>query len=64
MAFGTPGSDQQDQWQLILFLRLVHHRMNLQQGVDEPLFHTGHFQESSYPRTARPGHLMIEPSFG
>lgn len=64
LAFGTPGGDQQDQWQLILFLRLVHHKMNLQQGIDAPLFHTGHFQESFYPRIARPGHLMIEPGFG
>ncbi|TIL39600.1 MAG: gamma-glutamyltransferase family protein, partial [Mesorhizobium sp.] len=25
LAFGTPGGDQQDQWQLIWFLRFVHH---------------------------------------
>jgi gamma-glutamyltranspeptidase/glutathione hydrolase len=64
LAFGTPGGDQQDQWQLILFLRLVHGGMNLQEGIDAPLFHTGHFQSSFYPRAARPGHLMAEPSFG
>ena len=64
MAFGTPGGDQQDQWQLILFLRLAHHNMNLQQGIDAPLFHTAHFQSSFYPRATRPGHLMVEPNFG
>ncbi len=64
LAFGTPGGDQQDQWQLILFLRLVHCGMNLQEAIDAPLFHTGHFQASFYPRPARPGHLMIEPGFG
>lgn len=64
MAFGTPGGDQQDQWQLILFLRLVHGRMNLQEGIDAPLFHTGHVQSSFYPRGFRPGHLMVESSFG
>lgn len=64
LAFGTPGGDQQDQWQLIYLLRLVHGGLNLQQTVDAPLFHTGHFQESFYPRSARPGHLMIEPAFG
>lgn len=64
LAFGTPGGDQQDQWQLILFLRLAHHAMNLQQAIDAPLFHTGHVTGSFYPRTARPGHLMAEPAFG
>ncbi|MGR3758031.1 MAG: gamma-glutamyltransferase family protein [Tranquillimonas sp.] len=64
LAFGTPGGDQQDQWQLILFLRLVHHGMNLQEGIDAPLFHTGHFQPSFYPHVARPAHLMVEPALG
>ncbi|MGB5557576.1 MAG: gamma-glutamyltransferase family protein [Paracoccaceae bacterium] len=64
LAFGTPGGDQQDQWQLIYFLRLVHATRNLQEAVDQPLFHTAHFQASFYPRGCRPGHLMIEPSFG
>ncbi|MBF9058319.1 gamma-glutamyltransferase family protein [Rhodobacterales bacterium HKCCSP123] len=64
LAFGTPGGDQQDQWQLIYFLRLVHGGMNLQEGIDAPLFHTGHFQSSFYPRGTRPGHLMAEPAFG
>ena len=64
LAFGTPGGDQQDQWQLIYFLRLVHHKMNLQQGIDAPLFHTAHFQSSFYPRGVVPAHLMIEPNVG
>ena len=64
LAFGTPGGDQQDQWQLILFLRLVHGGMNLQEAIDAPLFHTAHFQASFYPRGARPGHLMVEPALG
>jgi gamma-glutamyltranspeptidase/glutathione hydrolase len=64
LAFGTPGGDQQDQWQLILFLRLVHGDMNLQAAIDAPLFHTGHFQGSFYPRATQPGHLMVEPNFG
>jgi gamma-glutamyltranspeptidase/glutathione hydrolase len=64
LAFGTPGGDQQDQWQLIFFLRLVHQTRNLQEAIDAPLFHTAHFQASFYPRATRPGHLMIEPGFG
>ncbi|MGC9369701.1 MAG: gamma-glutamyltransferase family protein [Paracoccaceae bacterium] len=64
LAFGTPGGDQQDQWQLIFFLRLVHQTANLQEAIDAPLFHTWHNQASFYPRAARPGHLMLEPNFG
>ncbi len=64
LAFGTPGGDQQDQWQLIFLLRLVHAQMNLQQAIDAPLFHTAHFQSSFYPRDVKPGHLMVEPRLG
>lgn len=64
LAFGTPGGDQQDQWQLIFLLRLVAGESNLQAAIDAPLFHTGHFQGSFYPRVARPGHLMVEPALG
>ena len=63
LAFGTPGGDQQDQWQLIFFLRHVHHGFNLQEAIDAPLFHTAHLQGSFYPRDLRPGHLMAEPQF-
>ncbi|MGD9865663.1 MAG: gamma-glutamyltransferase family protein [Pseudodonghicola sp.] len=64
LAFGTPGGDQQDQWQLIFFLRLVHATRNLQEAIDAPLFHTAHFQASFYPRATQPGHLMVEPALG
>ena len=64
MAFGTPGGDQQDQWQLIFFLRLVHHDMGLQQAIDAPLFHSQHFTSSFFPRAALPGRMMMEESFG
>lgn len=64
LVFGTPGGDQQDQWQLIFFLRHVHGMTNLQAAIDAPLFHTAHFQASFYPRATDPGHLMVEPSFG
>ena len=64
MVFGTPGGDQQDQWQLIWFLRLVHWDMELQACMDAPLFHSMHFQSSFYPRQAMPGEMMIEPAFG
>lgn len=62
LAFGTPGGDQQDQWQLSFFLRHVHHGLNLQEAIDMPLFHTAHMPASFYPRSWEPGHLMIESS--
>ncbi len=63
VAFGTPGGDQQDQWQFIMLLRLIHHGMNLQEAIDGPLFHTLHPQGSFYPRGWEPGHLLAEPHF-
>ncbi|NKM57917.1 gamma-glutamyltransferase family protein [Rhizobium anhuiense] len=64
LAFGTPGGDQQDQWQLSFFLRYAHHKLNLQAAIDQPLFHTSHFPGSFYPRTREPGSLMAEANFG
>jgi len=64
LAFGTPGGDQQEQWQLTFLLRVLDHGMNLQEAIDGPLFHTGHLQASFYPRGTRPGHLLVEPAFG
>ncbi|WP_439872459.1 gamma-glutamyltransferase family protein [Rhizobium leguminosarum] len=64
LAFGTPGGDQQDQWQLPFFLRYAHHQLNLQAAIDQPLFHTSHFPGSFYPRTREPGSLMAEANFG
>ncbi|GAA5070025.1 gamma-glutamyltransferase [Roseibacterium beibuensis] len=62
-AFGTPGGDQQDQWQTIFLLRLIHNGMNLQEAIDGPLFHTAHLQASFYPRGTKAGHLLVEPAF-
>jgi gamma-glutamyltranspeptidase/glutathione hydrolase len=63
LVFGTPGGDQQDQWQLSFFLRHVHHHDNLQQAIDAPLFHTAHFPSSFYPRTREAGSLTAEENF-
>jgi len=64
IAFGTPGGDSQDQWQLIMLLRLVHQGMNLQQSIDAPLALSSHLQSSFYPRNVRLNHLLLEPAFG
>lgn len=64
MLFGTPGGDQQEQWQLPMFLRHVHHGLNLQDAIEAPAFHTAHFPASFYPRSAEPASLMIERDIG
>src|SRR3546814_12931376 len=53
LAWGTPGGDQQDQWSLIFFLRHLHHRLNLQEAIDAPSFHSEHCPSSFWPREAR-----------
>jgi gamma-glutamyltranspeptidase/glutathione hydrolase len=60
MAFGTPGGEQQDQWSLTMFLRMVHFGLNIQEAIDAPSFHTEHWPSSFWPRIARPGKVVIE----
>jgi gamma-glutamyltranspeptidase/glutathione hydrolase len=60
LAWGSPGGDQQDQWTTQFFLRHVHAGMNLQEAIDAPAWHSEHFPISFWPRTARPGVLVIE----
>ncbi len=63
LSFGTPGGDQQDQWQLVMFLRMVHHNLTIQQAIDAPCFHSEHFTSSFWPRVARPNKLVLEGRF-
>ena len=60
LAWGTPGGDQQDQWIPQFFLRHVHAGLNLQESIDGPAWHTEHAPSSFWPRTARPGVLVVE----
>ena len=60
MSFGTPGGEQQDQWQPVMFLRMLHHNMTIQQAIDAPSFHTEHWPSSFWPRVARPGKVVLE----
>ena len=60
MAWGSPGGDQQDQWTTQFFLRHVHANMNLQEAIDAPAWHSEHFPISFWPRTSRPGVLVVE----
>ncbi|MFC7329033.1 gamma-glutamyltransferase family protein [Marinactinospora rubrisoli] len=64
IALGTPGGDQQDQWSLTYFLRLMHGGMNLQEAIDAPMFHTNAFPSSFHPRETAPGEVVIEDRIG
>lgn len=65
LAFGTPGGDQQDQWQLGFLLRLLvgAQDLDLQRAIDGPSLHSTHFPGSFYPREAHPGQVIIEDRF-
>ena len=63
LAFGSPGGDQQDQWNLILFLRHIHHTGNLQATIDAPMFNSRHLIWSFHPRQFEPLSLLVESRF-
>jgi gamma-glutamyltranspeptidase/glutathione hydrolase len=63
MSLGTPGGDQQDQWQPIMLLRMLHHGMTIQQAIDAPSFHSEHWPSSFWPRMAKPGKLVLEGGY-
>ncbi|MFE9448589.1 gamma-glutamyltransferase family protein [Streptomyces sp. NPDC006739] len=65
MAFGTPGGDQQDQWQLHFFLAValrvpVRGGLDLQGAIDAPNWHNDSFPSSFHPRGRRPGSVSVE----
>ncbi|MGW6790304.1 gamma-glutamyltransferase family protein [Streptomyces chartreusis] len=65
MAFGTPGGDQQDQWQLHFLLAValrgpVRGDLDLQGAIDAPNWHNDSFPGSFYPRGMRPGSVTVE----
>jgi gamma-glutamyltranspeptidase / glutathione hydrolase len=60
LACGSPGGDQQDQWQSLFLLRHVVGGMDLQEAIDAPMFHTTSFPGSFHPREMEPGVLVVE----
>jgi gamma-glutamyltranspeptidase / glutathione hydrolase len=64
LAFGTPGGDQQDQWQLGFWLAHTTGGLNLQEAIDAPLWHSNAFPSSFFPRTWTPGELVVESRIG
>jgi gamma-glutamyltranspeptidase/glutathione hydrolase len=64
IAFGTPGGDQQDQWQLCFWLAHMVAGLNLQEAIDAPNWHSGAFPSSFFPRYWQPGELVVESRLG
>ncbi|GAB3072827.1 gamma-glutamyltransferase family protein [Pedococcus soli] len=64
MACGSPGGDQQDQWQLVFLLRHLVGGQELQEAIDAPSWHTTSFPGSFYPRKSEPGVLVAEDRLG
>ena len=62
-VFGTPGGDQQDQWQVGFFMRHVLHGFNLQEAIDAPSWHVKHFPGSFWPRQTTLNTLTLEARF-
>ncbi|WAL63161.1 gamma-glutamyltransferase [Amycolatopsis cynarae] len=69
LAFGTPGGDQQDQWNAHFFLAValrepVRGGPDLQGAIDAPNWHTDSFPGSFYPRAMDPGAVTVESRIG
>ncbi|WP_366916014.1 gamma-glutamyltransferase [uncultured Nocardioides sp.] len=63
-ALGTPGGDQQDQWQLSYLLRTIVGGWTPQQAIDAPTLHTTSMAGSFWPREWTPGGAVVEDRLG
>lgn len=63
-ALGTPGGDQQDQWQLSMLLGMRVLGLTPQAAIDAPSWHTTHLVSSFEPRVWEPGGLHVESRLG
>lgn len=64
MAMGTPGGDQQEQWQLPMLLRMLAGGYTAQQAIDAPTLHTTALVDSFWPRTWTPAGVVVEGRLG
>lgn len=64
IACGTPGGDQQDQWQIPFLLHHLVYGMSLQQAIDAPSWHTTHLVSSFDPRMIEIAGLHVESRLG
>ncbi|VEW10832.1 Putative gamma-glutamyltransferase ywrD [Brevibacterium casei] len=64
IAFGSPGGDQQEQWQLLMILRMLVGGYAPQQAIDAPALHTTALAGSFWPRTWVPAGAVVEDRLG
>lgn len=64
LAFGSMGGDQQDQWQIQLFLNRVVFDMSLQHAIEAPKFTSDHFPGLFHPHNFYLNRLRIEETVG
>lgn len=63
-ALGTPGGDQQDQWQVVYLVNTLVAGLSPQQAIEAPTFHSTSFPGSFWPRTWTPGGAVVEDRLG
>lgn len=64
IACGTPGGDQQDQWQTVVLVNHLLFGMDLQAAIDAPSWHTTALVSSFDPRALEPRGLHAESRLG
>ncbi|GAA3211505.1 gamma-glutamyltransferase family protein [Microbacterium terregens] len=64
MALGTPGGDQQEQWQVPVLLRMLVGGYSAQQAIDAPSLHTTALVDSFWPRGWTPAGVFVEDRLG
>ena len=64
MALGTPGGDQQEQWQLPVLLRMIAGGYTAQQAIDAPSLHTTALVDSFWPRGWTAAGVVAEDRLG
>ena len=60
IAIGSPGGDQQDQWQLTVLLRMLVGGYSAQQAIDAPNLNITALIDSFWPRTWVPAGVAVE----
>ncbi|RAG61221.1 transferase, partial [Burkholderia multivorans] len=60
IALGSPGGDQQEQWQLLMILRMLVGGYAPQQAIDAPALHTTALAGSFWPRTWVPAGAVVD----
>ncbi|MET0813526.1 MAG: gamma-glutamyltransferase [Microbacterium sp.] len=64
MALGTPGGDQQEQWQVPVLVRMLAGGYAPQHAIDAPSLHTTALVDSFWPRTWDPTGVVVEDRLG